>query len=41
MGDFVSVTAGADHTCGMRTNGTATCWGNNASGEATPPVGFG
>ena len=27
------------HTCGMRTNGTVACWGDNAIGQATPPAG--
>ena len=27
------------HTCGVRTNGTLACWGNNAIGQATPPAG--
>ena len=34
-----SVDAGGGHTCGVRTNGTAACWGLDASGEATPPGG--
>jgi hypothetical protein len=29
------------HTCGMRANGTAACWGSNGSGESIPPAGFG
>jgi hypothetical protein len=24
-----------------RANGTATCWGANTDGKATPPIGFG
>ena len=26
-----AVTAGEEHSCGLRTNGTITCWGNNAT----------
>jgi alpha-tubulin suppressor-like RCC1 family protein len=33
------VSAGYDHTCGLRTDGTIACWGNNAQGQATPPAG--
>jgi len=35
-----SVSAGDQHTCGVRTDGTAPCRGRNDSGEATPPPGF-
>ncbi len=45
-GDFVSVSAGGVHTCGMRTDGSVVCWGGNDDGEggdfigqATPPEG--
>ena len=34
-----SVDAGRFHTCGVKTDGTAACWGNDFSGEATPPIG--
>jgi len=33
------VSAGYDHTCGLKTHGTAACWGYNDYGEATPPSG--
>ena len=33
------LTAGNGHTCGVRTNGTATCWGYNGHGQATAPTG--
>jgi hypothetical protein len=33
------VSAGGYHTCGLRTDGTIACWGENYSGEATPPAG--
>ena len=39
-GQFSAVTAGGFHSCGLRTNGTITCWGrNNDSGQATAPSG--
>ncbi len=31
--------AGDGHSCGVRTDGTVACWGENAFGEATPPSG--
>ena len=31
--DWASVDTGNDHTCGLRTNGTAWCWGDNWSAE--------
>ena len=36
---FVSVSAGGEHTCGVRSDGSVACWGENGSGAATPPVG--
>jgi len=30
---FTSITAGGDHTCALTSDGTAYCWGGNASGE--------
>ncbi|MFN9470805.1 putative Ig domain-containing protein [Acidovorax sp.] len=30
---FVSISAGATHTCGLADGGTALCWGSNASGQ--------
>jgi alpha-tubulin suppressor-like RCC1 family protein len=29
---FTELTAGANHTCGLRSNGTAYCWGDNSYG---------
>jgi alpha-tubulin suppressor-like RCC1 family protein len=40
-GTFTAVSAGGDHTCGVKTSGTVVCWGDDSSGEATPPAGFG
>ena len=35
---FQSVDAAA-HTCGLKTDGTVVCWGENIYGQATPPDG--
>ncbi len=38
--DFVSISAGGRHTCGLRIDSTVECWGNDYSGEeASPPEG--
>lgn len=34
-----TVSAGYDHTCGVRTDGSVACWGANDDGQATPPQG--
>jgi alpha-tubulin suppressor-like RCC1 family protein len=31
--------AGDDHTCGLKVDGTLACWGNNDVGEIAPPAG--
>jgi alpha-tubulin suppressor-like RCC1 family protein len=31
--DWASVTVGGDHTCALKTNGTAYCWGSNQYGQ--------
>ena len=31
--EFTSITAGADHTCGVTPAGTVYCWGNNENGR--------
>jgi len=38
-GEFVAISAGGEHSCGLRRDGTVACWGNNGSGQATPPGG--
>ena len=35
----VSVSAGHDYTCMVRTDGSVACWGDNEYGQATPPDG--
>ena len=39
VGDFLQVSAGGNHTCGLKTNGLVVCWGNDDYGQATPPEG--
>ena len=36
---FSQMTQGFGQTCGLRTNGTVVCWGNDIFGEAEPPAG--
>ena len=38
-GDIASVSAGGHHTCGVKRDGSAACWGWNRYGQATPPAG--
>lgn len=38
-GSFVSVSAGYAHSCGVRTDGTLTCWGDNEFGQLDAPTG--
>ena len=33
------MSAGFDHTCGVRTNDQVACWGHNDFGQASPPTG--
>ena len=35
---FDSVSAGSVHTCGLRSDGSVVCWGNDEDGRATPPA---
>ena len=34
-----AVTAGGSHTCGLKTDATITCWGNNEHGQTDAPSG--
>ena len=36
---FTQLTAGTNYTCGLRTEGTAVCWGEDRYGQSTPPGG--
>ena len=36
---FDSVSAGWQHTCGVRSDGSVACWGSDRFGQATPPAG--
>ena len=38
-GQFVSVSAGWVHSCGVRNDNTLQCWGSNAYGQLTVPSG--
>ena len=38
-GSFISVSAGSLHSCGVRTDGTAVCWGSNGDGQPAAPSG--
>ena len=34
-----SITAGSDHSCALRADGTAECWGSDSHRQSTPPAG--
>jgi hypothetical protein len=36
---YQSVSAGAYHTCAIRSDGTLSCWGEDYFGQASPPPG--
>jgi alpha-tubulin suppressor-like RCC1 family protein len=35
---FVSIDAGYESACGVKTDGTLACWGDNSEGELSPPL---
>merc|ERR1719399_2021348 len=35
---FASVSGGNSHTCGVTTDDAIACWGNQHSGQSTPPT---
>jgi len=37
--EFKSVSAGGEHSCGIKTDNTLTCWGRNEDGETDGPGG--
>jgi alpha-tubulin suppressor-like RCC1 family protein len=37
---FASVSAGDFYTCGVRTDETVVCWGENQFGQSSPPAGM-
>ena len=36
---FLQVSAGQFHVCGIKTDGTVACWGDNNNGQGSPPGG--
>ena len=38
-GTLAQISAGWQHTCGLRADGSSTCWGYNSYGQATVPAG--
>ena len=39
VGNLVEVVAGAGHSCGLREDGSAVCWGRDSEGQASVPMG--
>ena len=39
-GEFQSVSAGGEHTCGLRADGSVECWGRDDAGQSSPPGGI-
>ena len=35
----MALSAGLFHTCGLRLDGSAECWGDNGDGQVSPPSG--
>ena len=40
LGEFVAVSSGNAHTCGLGANGAVECWGDDTEGQASPPAGI-
>ncbi|MCY3963310.1 MAG: RCC1 domain-containing protein, partial [bacterium] len=38
-GAFTAIAAGSWHSCGIRADSTAECWGSNSDGQADAPAG--
>ena len=38
LGPAMDVAAGASHVIALKTNGTVVCWGDNGSGQCSPPA---
>lgn len=36
---FLALSSGFEHSCALRLDGTAVCWGSNVEGKASPPQG--
>jgi len=36
---YQQITAGSEHTCGLKNDGSAICWGDNTSNQSTVPSG--
>ena len=36
---FTTISAGYEHTCGVRADGSVACWGRAEGGQALPPEG--
>ncbi len=39
LGRYTDIATGNNHACGLRANGTITCWGSNDNGTTEPPPG--
>ena len=39
VANAVRLTTGTGHTCGLNSDGSVTCWGDNDHGQASPPEG--